>query len=125
MEIHTRVCKGNLILEPAGRVTAETAEEFTRFVSRLIESGATRLVLDLGHVPYIDSMGLGVIMHAYTSVRRRGGNLELLNVTGRNRRLLEITKLLDVFRVHESEEAMDRQLWDRSASAWEDRPHGG
>jgi anti-sigma B factor antagonist len=59
--------------------------------------------LSLAHVPYIDSVGLGAIVRAYTSARRRGGNLQLLHVEGRNRHLLTITKLLTVFDCLESE----------------------
>ena len=107
MEIRTRVRRTHLILAPTGRVTAETVDEFTQGVSAVIDLGAIQLVLDLANVPYIDSMGLGAIVHLYTSTRKRGGNLKLLNVSGHNRRLLAITRLLDVFETCESEDEID------------------
>ena len=39
--------------------------------------GQNRFVLDLGHVRYIDSAGLGELIHAFAAVRNRGGALKL------------------------------------------------
>jgi anti-sigma B factor antagonist len=66
--------------------------------------GQTRFVLDLGHVRYIDSAGLGELIHAFAAVRNRGGALKLLNVTKRVNELLVLTRLLTVFESFDTEE---------------------
>jgi anti-sigma B factor antagonist len=53
----------------------------------------------------LDSAGLGVLVRAYTTVRREGGELKLLNLTARIQDLLTITKLISVFESFDSEEA--------------------
>jgi anti-sigma B factor antagonist len=65
--------------------------------------GETRFVLDLGHVRYIDSAGLGELIHAFAAVRNRGGAMKLLNVTKRVNELLVLTRLLTVFESFDSE----------------------
>jgi anti-sigma B factor antagonist len=65
--------------------------------------GQNRFVLDLGHVRYIDSAGLGELIHAFAAVRNRGGALKLLNVTKRVNELLILTRLLTVFESFDTE----------------------
>jgi anti-sigma B factor antagonist len=65
--------------------------------------GQNRFVLDLGHVRYIDSAGLGELIHAFAAVRNRGGALKLLNVTKRVNELLILTRLLTVFETFDTE----------------------
>ena len=46
---------------------------------------------------YIDSAGIGVLIGRYLSLRRRGGDMKLANLTARSHRVMTITQLLDVF----------------------------
>ena len=66
-------------------------------VRSLLQDGHDRLVLDLGHVRYVDSAGLGELVHAFSAVRNRGGAIKLLNLTRRLTDLLVVTRLLTVF----------------------------
>ena len=50
-----------------------------------------------------DSSGLGELVTSFTTVRNQGGLLKLLNLTRRVQDLLQITKLLTVFEVFNSE----------------------
>jgi anti-sigma B factor antagonist len=45
------------------------------------------------------------LVRAYTTVRREGGELKLLNLTARIQDLLTITKLISVFESFDSEDA--------------------
>ncbi len=67
---------------------------------RCCELGAReidRLVLDLEHVPAIDSSGIGVLMQAYTSLHNRGGHCKLLNPARTPGEVLRVVGLLRVF----------------------------
>jgi anti-sigma B factor antagonist len=110
MRIEETVRGDVVIIEPKGRLTVEIEEQFRETVRRLLESGRTRLVLNLANVPSIDSCGLGAIVQGYISARRRGGDLKLLNVSGRNHHLLTITKLLTVFETYDSEDEVGRSF---------------
>jgi anti-anti-sigma factor len=110
MQIDTRVNCDVVLIEPKGRLTVETEAQFTKAVSALLETGRRRLVLNLVDVPYIDSVGLGAIVQAYTTSRHRGGDLKLLHVNHRNRQLLATTKLLTVFDVFDTEDEVVRSF---------------
>jgi anti-sigma B factor antagonist len=103
-----------VVIEPHGRLTMETIQDFRRAVARRTGEGWTRIVVDLQYVDYMDSAGIGSLAAAYTSCRRRGARLALVRVFGKNRELLRITRLLTVFDVYdttlEAERAVARPL---------------
>ena len=63
-----------------------------------------RIVLNLGGVNYIDSGGLGTLVSLYTTARNSGGAIKLANLTQRVDDLLQVTKLVTVFEVYDSED---------------------
>ena len=99
-----------VIVCPDGRLTVETEQQLKQAVARLLAAGHVRLVLNLADVPYIDSCGLGAMVHAYTSARRLGGDLKLLNVSSRIQHLLGLTRLNTVFETCASEAEAERRL---------------
>jgi anti-sigma B factor antagonist len=57
------------------------------------------LVLDLGDLTYMDSMGLGTLVRIYVSTKSAGCTLELIHLGKRIRGLLGVAGLLNVFSV--------------------------
>jgi anti-sigma B factor antagonist len=104
LKITTREQAGITIVSCEGRIVFgdESAELRDKIKSLLTRN--KKLVLNLGGVSYIDSGGLGVLVSLYTSARAAGGNIKLANLTQRVGDLLQITKLLTVFEVHEGEQ---------------------
>jgi len=74
-------------------------------VYSLLHQGQRNIVLDLGGVSYVDSAGLGELVHTYVTAKNRGGSLKLMNVTKRLKSLLVVTKLLTVFDTYDNETA--------------------
>jgi anti-sigma B factor antagonist len=72
-------------------------------VHSLIQQGYKKLVLDLGGVSYMDSAGLGELVHVYATVKNKGGGLKLVGLTKRLTDLLTITKLVTVFESYDTE----------------------
>jgi anti-sigma B factor antagonist len=104
MQIDERKVGDVTILDMKGKMTLGDGDELLRNkINALIQTGAKKLVLNLGDVPYIDSAGLGEVVRTYTTVSRQGGVLKLLNLTKRIQDLLAITKLLTVFETFDTE----------------------
>lgn len=92
------------VLDLKGRLVFEEGDMVLReHISRLVEQGRKNIVVNLDEVTYVDSCGIGVLVAKFVSLRRKGGDLRFVNVTPRSRRLLEITKLMDIFRIFDSE----------------------
>ena len=72
-------------------------------IRNLADSGKKKLLLNLAGVKYMDSSGIGELIANYTTVKRQGGQLKLLNLTDRIQNLLVITKLLTVFDAYDNE----------------------
>ena len=58
-----------------------------------------RVIIDLGEVVQMDSMGLGTLVRLYVSGRGVGSSVELTHLGKRIREILSITHLLDVFTI--------------------------
>ena len=93
---------GVVIIDPKGRLTVETVAAFSDALWRLIETGHTRILLNLADVPRLDASGLGAIAGAVAAARRAGGDLALLNPTPRGLHLLTITGLLPLLRTYDT-----------------------
>ncbi len=106
MEIQERELDGIKVLELRGKVTRGESETLLRDrILELAELGYTRLIINLGGVPYIDSSGLGELVRCFTSMRRSGGRVALTTLKPRLIDLFRITKLSDIFETFESDEA--------------------
>ena len=76
----------------AGRFTLGTRlSETETLLNSLIEQGARKLVLDLTHVEFVDSAGLGIIMRIFGEIGQRGGQLRIAGAHEQVRRLFDIT----------------------------------
>jgi anti-anti-sigma factor len=93
------------ILDLKGRLVLEEGDAVLRSrVNALAGEGRHKIVVNMKDVTYVDSCGVGVLIAKYVSLRKKGGDLKLLNLTPRSHRLMEISKLLGVFETFESED---------------------
>src|SRR3974390_3389927 len=92
------------IIDLSGRISLGEGSALLRKTIRdLLETGQTRILLNLGDVNYIDSSGIGELVSGFTAVRNRNGELKLLNLTKKVHDLLQLTKLFTVFEVYSEE----------------------
>jgi anti-sigma B factor antagonist len=102
--IKTRHLDDVVILDISGRITlGEGTVTLRDALQKLLNRGERKFVMNLEHVDYVDSAGLGELISGFTTVRAQGGQLKLLKLTHRIHDLLQITKLLTVFDSFDSE----------------------
>jgi anti-sigma B factor antagonist len=105
MKIVERLVGDVVILDLTGKILIGEGDDLLRdAVTKLADSGKTKILLNLAEVPYVDSAGLGEVVRCYTTVSRKGGKLKLLNLTKKIQDLLAITKLLTVFETYDNQE---------------------
>ena len=95
--------EGVTILALKGRITVGEVTPVRDKITELAAAGHNQIVLDLQHVDYIDSTGLGNLVISYTQVKNAGGALKLLHLNKRNVELLALTRLHTVFEVFAEE----------------------
>jgi anti-sigma B factor antagonist len=92
------------VLDLRGRITlGEGSVQLRDAIRDLISKGSKSILVNLGDVDYIDSSGLGELVHAYTTCTNQGASLKLLNLTKRVHDLLQLTKLYTVFDIYDDE----------------------
>jgi len=102
------------ILTLKGRLTLGESNLVREKVAALAAAGHFKIVVDLGGVDYIDSTGLGILVICFTSLKKQGGALKLVNPNKRNIELLLLTKLHTVFEVfNEVQDAVNSFFPDR------------
>ena len=104
MTITTREVNHVTIVDIHGRITlGEETGLLRETVRNLIAEGKKKIVLNLAHVDYLDSSGVGELVSSFTTVRNAGGELKLLSLTKKVQDVLNVTKLYTVFDVKDDE----------------------
>jgi anti-sigma B factor antagonist len=103
LTLATKLKDGVLVVDCSGRIVYGEEASLLRDTVKKALSTNKRIVLNLGEVNYIDSTGLGTLAGLYTSVRKARGAIKLTGLSKLVGDLLEITKLLTVFDVYNSE----------------------
>jgi anti-sigma B factor antagonist len=105
LEIQQREREGVTLLDIKGRLTV--GEELTQFrekMAQVTKAGIKNVILNLQHVDYIDSTGLGALVMNYTTMQKAGSKVKLLNLNRRNIELLVMTKLTTIFEIFNDEQ---------------------
>ena len=83
-------------------VDGDGAAQLGALVTQLVDD-APFVVLDLSGVDSIDSAGLGLLVRLQATLRHAGGDLKLCAVPANVLRVLQVTRLSDIFDAHPGE----------------------
>ena len=105
LKLSVRVVDGVSIVDCRGRLLFGDESSALRDTVKNLLAESKSIVINLGETTYTDSGGLGTLVGLYTSAQNSGGMVKLSNLQQRVTDLLQVTKLLTVFDVYDSEEA--------------------
>ena len=77
----------------AGKMTLGRDGSFEAIVSTLVAEGARKVVFDLSELGYIDSSGIGQLIHSVTSLNKAGGSCRVAGTKGLVRSVFHITRV--------------------------------
>lgn len=105
MKLQSREIDGIVIIDLYGKLMGGPDADIVRdALHGIIDGGNRRVVINLRGVNWINSTGVGILMTGYTTMRRSGGDLKLLNVSDRLQSILYVTKLNLIFECFDSED---------------------
>jgi anti-sigma B factor antagonist len=94
------------LLELKGRLVYDEGDVVLRErVISLVADGRLKIVIDLGEVTTMDSCGVGELVARLVNVRQKGGDVKLLRLSQRSHRVMQISRLLEIFQSFDSEDA--------------------
>ena len=104
MNIATREKDGVTMLEPRGKITIGVGDVALReAVMGVLNGGARKVLINLAGVTTIDSSGIGELVAAFTTATNRGAKLKLFNLSAKVNDILQVTQLVTVFEIFDSE----------------------
>jgi len=111
LKITNREVDGVAVVALDGRIVlGEESTALRERVKTLLAANKKQIVLNMDNVTYIDSAGLGALVAAHHSARSQNASLRLSNLGSKFQEVLQVTKLLTVFEVFDSEAAAIRSF---------------
>jgi len=86
-------------------VLGEESNSLREKLKSLIAEGKKKIVLNLANIKYIDSAGVGTLVAAHISAKTQGASVRICHLGRKFHEVLQITKLLTVFDVYDTEVA--------------------
>jgi anti-sigma B factor antagonist len=71
LDLHVTTSGSSTVVEVAGEIDVASAPELRHCLQQTIDAGSQQPVVDLRHVEFIDSAGLGVLIGAQRRLRPR------------------------------------------------------
>ena len=105
MQISARYLDRTTILDVSGDIDLATSPELRKALLReLREMRIPRVVLNLKAVKYVDSSGVASLVEGLKASRDLGSRLILFGLNSAVREVLQLSKLLKIFEIAETEE---------------------
>jgi len=101
LEISVENTDDYLVCRPVGELDAFTVGQFRDALAEM--SGATRMLIDLSGVPFLDSAGLGALIGGVRRSRESGGDVAVFGARPAVARLLHTTGFDRVASVSDNE----------------------
>ena len=93
------------IVEVTGKLTSFEAGALRNSIAQLLKEGRKHIILNLCGLEYLDSSGIGDLVHTYMSVIKRGGEMKVVGLSDKVEEVLKITQLYQVFQEFQDEAA--------------------
>jgi len=91
------------VVDISGMVTYNEAGALHETFLELLRNGRKNILLNLSNVTQLDSSGIGALARAFATVRGKGGDLKMMQLSKQVQRLLEITNLCTIFEDYSDE----------------------
>ncbi len=105
MEIVKNTLGDTTVLHLSGRLDLNSSGGAKERVKELLDKGCKKIILELARVDFINSSGLGVLVSALKDIRLTNSRLALTNLSPYVHEIFEITQLVNIFDIYETEEA--------------------
>jgi len=111
MNIGKVLYKDALIITMEGDLIGENVgPDILEVVNDAIENESKKVIIDLNGIRYMNSSGIGVLITVHSKMKNIGGQVVLVNPNEEIVKILELTKLSQVFTIEKSIEVAKESL---------------
>lgn len=97
LDLETIQRDGASVLTLRGEIDVYTAPLLRQALVDIIDQGNLDVVVDMSHVDFLDSTGLGVLVEGLKRVKTRGGTLAIVATQDKILKIFDITGLNKAF----------------------------
>lgn len=110
LNIDMEVKRDVLLIRISGELDHHTADELREQATKAIENeGIRHIVMNLEHLTFMDSSGLGVILGRYKQIKQLHGEMVVCAISPPIKRLFDMSGLFKIIRLDPTEEfALER-----------------
>jgi len=91
---------GVLVIAADGGLNADTAEQFTDSVEKLLDAGVHRMIIDCDQLKYISSRGVSTLLTLHRRMEKHGGDVRLARAKGVVAQAIHTLGLDRVFQIY-------------------------
>ena len=91
------------VVKVTGKLTSVESGALSNSIARLLKEGRKQILLNLSGLTYLDSSGIGDLVHTYMSVIKGGGEMKVVGLSDKVQEILKITQLYQVFQEFQDE----------------------
>jgi anti-sigma B factor antagonist len=91
------------VVEVTGKLTSFESGALRNSIAQLLKEGRKQILLNLSGLVYLDSSGIGDLVHTYMSVIKSGGEMKVVGLTEKVEEIVKITQLYQVFQEFKDE----------------------
>ena len=104
MRVEVRQAEDVIIVDLRGRLVSGTGDQLLReIINELLAASWSKILLNLSEVTKIDSAGIGELVASIKLAERFGSQVKLLHVRGQIRDILELSQILPLLAIYDSE----------------------
>lgn len=88
------------VVSLSGRLNGATAPDFKKKIKHIVDSGMSKLILDMVGVTFIDSSGLSALISGMKCAREQGGFFRLAGLRDQAASVIKLMMLDRVFEIY-------------------------
>jgi anti-anti-sigma factor len=97
MELKIRKSNEIYIIDVNGEMDLYNSYKLKELVMKMLEKKVVNFIINLEHVDYIDSSGIGALIYICSTIKKMNLKLSITNIHGSVKKVIELTKLMGYF----------------------------
>ena len=110
MEIKIKKYESIYIVNVIGDMDLYTSFKLKNVIDKMFQKKIKNYIINFEKVDYIDSRGIGILIHIYSTIKKANLLLRITNIHGSVKKVIELTKLTQYFPIVDTVEEAIKEI---------------
>lgn len=102
MELKIRKNDDIYIVDVDGEMDLYNSYKLKELIMKMLDKKIEKFIINLENVEYIDSSGIGAIIYICSTIKKMNLKLQIANIHGSVKKVIELTKLMGYFPISDT-----------------------